>query len=398
MLVLLCLGAVLLGLTNSESDDRLPRLNESSSNKEVEQIELIRPRQDLSIWLDEDEVKYFARIRHLVLHVVANGVVMPYLLDRNMETHLPVIPAEVEDVRFLWVSGERKYNYHFYRLESHDQHLLTHPTINIARRGKIPRGTKKPGAFSVRLPCTGNLTGTASFSIGLEIFSRKRKLAGTPLKLRLRKECVKVGEDPRCDRLCHNQSHCDTAGRCVCRAGWAGRLCSQPVCEPQCMNGGYCSAPGLCECPSGFQGPRCEGGVCSRPCENRGKCVQRNTCHCRPGHYGTHCQFSKCVVPCLNGGHCRGVNKCRCGPGFTGDHCQIILTRETARHHSSSDQMCSLDQCRALKRCRKQNCEFIKKSNKLEMRSCKAAHCGSLLGCRKSSCSHKKRRRRLYVK
>ena len=86
-----------------------------------------------------------------MIHVVANGVVMPYLLDRNMETHLPVIPAEVEDVRFLWVSGERKYNYHFYRLESHDQHLLTHPTLNIARRGKIPRGTKKPGgdlAFS----------------------------------------------------------------------------------------------------------------------------------------------------------------------------------------------------------------------------------------------------------
>ena len=80
-----------------------------------------------------------------MIHVVANGVVMPYLLDRNMETHLPVIPAEVEDVRFLWVSGERKYNYHFYRLESHDQHLLTHPTLDIARRGKIPRGTKKPG-------------------------------------------------------------------------------------------------------------------------------------------------------------------------------------------------------------------------------------------------------------
>ena len=41
-------------------------------------------------------------------------------------------------------------------------------------------------AFSVRLPCTGNLTGIAAFSIGLEILSRRRKLAGTPLKLRLR--------------------------------------------------------------------------------------------------------------------------------------------------------------------------------------------------------------------
>ena len=33
-----------------------------------------------------------------MIHVVANGVVMPYLLDRNMETHLPVIPPEVEEV------------------------------------------------------------------------------------------------------------------------------------------------------------------------------------------------------------------------------------------------------------------------------------------------------------
>ena len=48
-----------------------------------------------------------------MIHVVANGVVMPHLLDRNLETHLPVIPVEVEDVRFLWISGERKYNYNY---------------------------------------------------------------------------------------------------------------------------------------------------------------------------------------------------------------------------------------------------------------------------------------------
>ena len=45
----------------------------------------------------------------------------------------------------------------------------------------------------MRLPCTGNLTGVAAFSIGLEIATRHRQLAGTPLKLRLRKECVRVG-------------------------------------------------------------------------------------------------------------------------------------------------------------------------------------------------------------
>ena len=95
------------------------------------------------------QVKYFSGVRHFVIHVVANGVVMPHLLDRNMETHLPVIPVEVKDVRFLWISGERKYNYNFYRLESHDRHLLSDPTINIARKGKIPRGAKKPGGEQI---------------------------------------------------------------------------------------------------------------------------------------------------------------------------------------------------------------------------------------------------------
>ena len=81
-----------------------------------------------------------------MIHVVANGIVMPYLLDRNLETHLPVIPPEVEEVRFRWRAGKRKYKYNFYRLESHDQHLLLNPTIDIANRGKIP---KKPGGSIV---------------------------------------------------------------------------------------------------------------------------------------------------------------------------------------------------------------------------------------------------------
>ena len=44
------------------------------------------------------QTKFFSGIHHIMIHVVANGVVMPYLLDRNMETHLPVIPSEVEEV------------------------------------------------------------------------------------------------------------------------------------------------------------------------------------------------------------------------------------------------------------------------------------------------------------
>jgi len=90
-------------------------------NKEKDVVGLIRPVKDLSIWLAEDQVKLFSGIRHMMIHVVANGIVMPYLLDRNLETHLPVLPPEVDEVRFRWRAGKRKYRYNFYRLESHDQ-------------------------------------------------------------------------------------------------------------------------------------------------------------------------------------------------------------------------------------------------------------------------------------
>ena len=38
-----------------------------------------------------------------------------YCMYRNLETHLPVIPPEVEEVRFRWSAGDRKYKYNFYR-------------------------------------------------------------------------------------------------------------------------------------------------------------------------------------------------------------------------------------------------------------------------------------------
>lgn len=53
--------------------------------------------------------------------------------------------------------------------------------------------------FSVFLPCSGNNSGIASFGIGLLIESRKGKpLPGTPLRLRLRKECAQRGESWMC--------------------------------------------------------------------------------------------------------------------------------------------------------------------------------------------------------
>ena len=49
--------------------------------------------------------------------------------------------------------------------------------------------------FSVLLPCSGNSSGVASFSIGLLIETHGGKpLPGTPLRLRLRKECAERGK------------------------------------------------------------------------------------------------------------------------------------------------------------------------------------------------------------
>ena len=119
-------------LSSSQSDEEAGLIGKS---KDQDVVGLIRPVKDLSIWLAEDQVgsiwehldtsldqvKLFSGIRHMMIHVVANGIVMPYLLDRNLETHLPVLPPEVDEVRFRWRAGKRKYRYNFYRLESHDQ-------------------------------------------------------------------------------------------------------------------------------------------------------------------------------------------------------------------------------------------------------------------------------------
>jgi hypothetical protein len=75
----------------------------------------------------------------MMVHVVANGMVMPYLLDRNLETHLPVLPPEVEEVRFRWQApGRRAYTYNFYRLESHDQ--VAAPSLRPSARSTCCSG------------------------------------------------------------------------------------------------------------------------------------------------------------------------------------------------------------------------------------------------------------------
>lgn len=275
---------------------------------------------DLSLWIDKHQVKMFSGYA-MEIYAIMDGHVLPHILEPNFEEHLPVIPSEVGYVNFTWKSGMKKYYYNFDRLQSFDEAILEPPVITIKTKGRIPR---RPKVFSLLLPCSGNSSGVASFGLGLLIESRKGKpLPGTPLRLRLRKECAQRGPDPECDKKCANGGWCNRDKICQCKDGYMGQYCKTALCYPQCVNNGTCTAPGTCTCPPGFQGRHCEGGICSKKCENGGKCIQKDTCECSKGYYGLRCEFSKCIIPCVNGGRCKGINKCRCPNGFRGDHCEI---------------------------------------------------------------------------
>ncbi|XP_053678886.1 protein shifted [Anopheles nili] len=275
---------------------------------------------DLSLWINEQQVKIFSGVA-MKIYAIDNGRVSPHIRDPNFSQYLPVIPSEVSCVNFTWKAGLKKYYYNFDRLMSVDENILKPPTISIKTVGRVPKNAKE---FSVILPCSGNVSGIAMFSIGLLIQTRKGKpVPGTPLRIKLRKECAHRGPDPECDRKCANKGVCNEDKICQCPEGYMGQYCQTALCYPQCMNGGNCTAPGTCSCPHGYQGRHCEGGICAEKCLNGGKCIQKDKCECTKGYYGLRCEYSKCVIPCLHEGKCRGVNKCRCKPGLTGDHCQI---------------------------------------------------------------------------
>lgn len=306
-------------------------------------------KDDLSLWIDQQQVKMFSGFP-MEIYIAADGRVLSYILDPNFEKYLPIIPSEVDYVNFTWKSGEnKKYYYHFDRLQSFNEDILQSPTISVEIRGRVPR---KPKVFSVLLPCSGNSSGVASFSIGLLIESHKGKpLPGTPLRLRLRKECAeRVGPDPECDKKCANGGWCNHEKICQCLEGYMGQHCRTALCYPQCMNGGSCTSPGTCSCPSGFQGLHCEGGICKEKCLNGGKCIQKDTCECPKGFYGLRCEFTKCVIPCLNGGRCKGVNQCRCSPGFKGDHCEVTPPGRPAQR-PLCQRPCRHGSCVGLNRC-----------------------------------------------
>ncbi|EFA13018.1 protein shifted isoform X2 [Tribolium castaneum] len=298
-----------------------------------------RNNGDLALWIDEKQVKMFSGMS-MEIYAIVNGNVLPYILDPNFEKYLPVIPSEVSYVNFTWKAGMKKYYYNFDRLQSFDESILEAPVISIKTKGRVP---KRPKEFSILLPCLGNSSGVAPFGIGLLIESRKGKpLNGTPLRLKLRKECSQRNPDPECDKKCANQGWCNNEKICQCSEGYMGQYCQTALCYPQCMNGGNCTSPGICSCPPGFQGRHCEGGICGEKCLNGGKCVQKDTCECSKGYYGPHCEYSKCIIPCLNGGKCRGINKCRCPQGFRGDHCEIGKAKP---HRSSCKLACKHGTC-----------------------------------------------------
>ncbi|KAI1287966.1 Protein shifted [Halotydeus destructor] len=280
---------------------------------------------DISLWIDEKQVKEYSGFP-MKIHVIVDGSVLPYVTDPNFEKYLPVIPAEVSSVNFTWKGGDRKlYNYHFDRLMSRNESILGDPIVSIATKGPVPQ---RAHVFSVKLPCSGNVSGVASFSFGLRIFTEAGlTLPGTPLRLNLQKQCAHRGPDPECDRKCANGASCNLERICECPEGYIGQYCDSALCYPVCMNGGTCAKPGTCVCSDGYQGPHCEGGICREKCLNGGKCVQKDTCSCRKGYYGPRCEYSKCSIPCLNEGRCIGVNRCRCRPPFAGAQCEKRLKK-----------------------------------------------------------------------
>lgn len=154
------------------------------------------------------------------IFAIVDGSVLPYVLDPNFEKYLPIIPSEVTSVNFTWKSGEtRNYRYDFYELKSYNKSILEAPIISVEPQGLVP---KKPAIFQVFIPCNGNASGVASFSIGLRIIDHvtTQPLPGTPIKLRLQKQCAfdRHSPDPECDKKCGN-GKCNKDKICVCPTG-----------------------------------------------------------------------------------------------------------------------------------------------------------------------------------
>nr|XP_011418865.1 wnt inhibitory factor 1 isoform X2 [Crassostrea gigas] len=292
-----------------------------------------RSRTRLSLWIDERQIASFFGYP-LEVFIISDGSVAPYLLDPNVEESIPVIPPEVETVNLTWEAGPDIFTYWFDDLQSMDESLLYRPLLSIPSSGVIPGG---PKIFQMSIPCTGRDTGIAGLELGLQIFNKNgRPIRGSPMKLKLKKQCNAIVASDLCNFDCLNGGRCGQYGFCECAQGFLGPRCEKftdefspftAMCDPACENNGTCMSPEVCICPDGFSGKRCERALCKSPCQHGGRCIQEDVCWCTSGYLGNACQYSKCKPNCQNGGTCIGVNKCRCPVGYQGNLCQQRRSR-----------------------------------------------------------------------
>lgn len=76
------------------------------------------------------------------IYAIDEGRVVPYLLDPEFESKLPIIPNELSYVNFTWKSGVKKYYYDFFLLKSFDESILKTPSITIKKQGRVPKRQK----------------------------------------------------------------------------------------------------------------------------------------------------------------------------------------------------------------------------------------------------------------
>lgn len=89
------------------------------------------------------KIKLFSSIGlEMEIYAIDEGRVVPYLLDPDFESKLPIIPNEVTYVNFTWKSGVKKYFYNFFLLKSFNESVLKTPSITIKKQGRVPKRQK----------------------------------------------------------------------------------------------------------------------------------------------------------------------------------------------------------------------------------------------------------------
>ncbi|KAK3585844.1 hypothetical protein CHS0354_038369, partial [Potamilus streckersoni] len=279
----------------------------------------ITAKSKLSLWIDEAQVANFIGYP-FELDIISNGKMSPYLQQPEFNNNIPILPPTVDTVNLTWEAGDEKFTYWFDGLKSLNTALLYHPLLSIPAYGIIPKG---PKIFQMSIPCTGNGEGVADLILGLQILDQSENpIQGSPIKLKLKKQCKAFVTTSLCKSECQNGGRCNQFSECDCKQGYHGKFCEIDMCSPSCENNGTCISPDVCLCLDGFYGKRCEKALCSQPCQNGGRCVQPGFCWCTSGFYGEACQYSYCITPCKHGGLCIGQNKCKCLTGYSGDLCE----------------------------------------------------------------------------